>query len=128
MDKKQIVLCDTNILIEFYKGNKKIIDDLKKIGQDNIAISIITTGELMYGALNKTELIKIKKDCESLKILDIDVNISSCFIQIMTIYSLSHKITLPDALIAATALNNNIELFTLNIKDFKFISGLKLYK
>jgi predicted nucleic acid-binding protein len=31
-----------------------------------------------------------------------------------------------DALIAATAIYHNIELFTLNIKDYIFISNIKL--
>ena len=43
-------------------------------------------------------------------------------------YSLSHKITIPDALIAATALVHDISLYTLNIKDFRFIEELNLYK
>jgi predicted nucleic acid-binding protein len=33
---------------------------------------------------------------------------------------------IPDALIAATALETNSELLTLNVKDFQFISGLSL--
>lgn len=35
---------------------------------------------------------------------------------------------LPDALIAATALVHNLELYTLNAKDFRFISNLQLYQ
>lgn len=34
---------------------------------------------------------------------------------------------IPDALIAATYLVNNLPLYTLNKKDFSNISGLKLY-
>ncbi|MBK7896587.1 MAG: PIN domain-containing protein [Anaerolineaceae bacterium] len=45
----------------------------------------------------------------------------------METYSLSHKLSIPDALIAATALVHNLELFTLNIKDFRFIPGLTLF-
>ena len=45
----------------------------------------------------------------------------------MANYSLSHKLTIPDALIAATALANDLELYTLNIKDFRFIENLRLY-
>ena len=45
----------------------------------------------------------------------------------MVQYSLSHKLTIPDALIAATALTHNISLYTLNLKDFRFIQGLNIY-
>lgn len=43
MEANIMVLCDTNILIELYKGNKNIIPELKRIGSDNISISIITS-------------------------------------------------------------------------------------
>jgi tRNA(fMet)-specific endonuclease VapC len=43
-------------------------------------------------------------------------------------YVLSHKLAMPDGLIAASALAHHLELYTLNIKDYKFIEGLKLYK
>jgi hypothetical protein len=42
-------------------------------------------------------------------------------------YSLSHKLSLPDALIAATALVYDVPLYTMNLKDFRFIPKLKLY-
>jgi len=37
-----------------------------------------------------------------------------------------HKIKLPDAIIAATALIYNLTLITRNAKDFKNIDGLKI--
>jgi predicted nucleic acid-binding protein len=46
MEKESLVLCDTNIIIEFYKENKIIIYSLKTIGQKAIAVSIITSGEI----------------------------------------------------------------------------------
>jgi predicted nucleic acid-binding protein len=46
----------------------------------------------------------------------------------METYSLSHKLSLPDALIAATALVHDLKLYTLNVKDFRFIAGLELYQ
>ena len=42
-------------------------------------------------------------------------------------YCLSHKLAIPDALIAATALVNDMSLYTLNLKDFRFIERLNLY-
>ena len=41
---------------------------------------------------------------------------------------LSYKLSVPDALIAATALSQDIPLYTLNLKDFQFIPGLILHK
>ncbi|MCG8310708.1 MAG: type II toxin-antitoxin system VapC family toxin [Cytophagales bacterium] len=125
MEKEPLVLCDTNIIIEFYKGNPVIVDSLKSIGQQAIAVSIVTSGELIYGALNKKELSRIKKD---LKVLDIDKQVCDQFIELMTTYSLSHNLGVPDAFIAATAIAHDIPMYTLNKRDFKYIQGLKPWK
>ena len=125
MEKGGLILCDTNVIIEFYKGNQSILDALKSIGQENIVVSVVTSSELLYGALNKAELNKIKKDLSNLTVLPIEPPTCQVFTDLMTAYSLSHNLTLPDALIAATAIANDLPLYTLNKKDFKFIEGLK---
>ena len=122
-----MILCDTNILIEFYKNNPQIIQSLQKIGVDEIGISVITQAELYFGALNKTELRAIKRHLSLIYVYPLDTRVSSQFIGLMEAYSLSHKLSIPDALIAATALAYNIELYILNFKDFRFIPGLTLY-
>jgi predicted nucleic acid-binding protein len=53
-----MILCDTNILIEFYKNNTQIVQELHHLGHDQLAISIVTQAELYFGALNKQELKK----------------------------------------------------------------------
>ncbi len=123
-----MILCDTNILIKFYKNNTAIIQELRQIGSQNLAISVITRAELYYGAINKNELKRIQKHLDLLQNIPTDLSISEQFIQLMANYSLSHKLTIPDALIAATALVNDLELYTLNIKDFRFIENLRLYR
>ena len=123
-----MVLCDTNILIEFYKDNPHIVQELRLIGQDQLVISPITRAELYFGALNKVELEKLKKHLSSLHQLPLDVAISNMFLRLMETYSLSHKLNIPDALIAATTIVHKLELYTMNTKDFRFISGLKLYQ
>ena len=105
-----MILCDTNILVEFYKNNTQIITQLQQIGLQNLAISAITQGELYFGAINKIELQTIKKSLKLLHIFDLDTNISHQYIQLIEKYSLSHKLTIPDALIASTAIVNNIRI------------------
>lgn len=53
-----MILCDTNILIEFYKNNERIVLELRQIRQNRLGISHITQAELYFGALDKPELIK----------------------------------------------------------------------
>ena len=87
----------------------------------------MTIGELIYGAFNKRELTQILKDARHLELLHINENIGEQFIQLMGDYSLSHNLTLPDAILAATAISHDIPLYTLNLKDFRYIKQLNLY-
>ena len=70
----------------------------------------------------------IEKDIQNLKVFPITEKISNYFIDLMINYSLSHNLDLPDALIASTAIINDLELYTLNLKHFKYIQNLKLWR
>ena len=65
---------------------------------------------------------------EKLTVLTIFPKISRLAVDLVKQYCLSHKLKLPDAQIAATALLYNAELFTLNRKDFVFIPNLKFHE
>ena len=121
-------LCGTNIFIEIYKGNDLIIEAFEKIGQDNLAISDVTCAELLYGARNNRELNLIRKDIDKLIVLPISSPISNQAVRLVEQFSLSHNLNLPDALIASTSIFHDLELYTLNLKDFKFLENFKLYK
>lgn len=123
-----MIVCDTDILIEFYKKTPHIVQELRAIGYTHLAISAITQAELYFGALDKTELHKIKTHLSLLTVLPVTQSISGRFLELMETYALSHKLSLPDALIAATSLLHHHELYTLNRKDFRFISGISLYQ
>lgn len=90
MEQKKIILCDTDVMIEFYRNNPKVVEQLVNIGQDRLAVSIITCGELIYGAFNKRELHQIKRDLNSLIQIDIEALICKRFLKIMDLYALSH--------------------------------------
>lgn len=127
MGQNVMVLCDTNIIIELFKGNKETISIVERIGINNISISSITEMELYFGALNKTELNKIKKSLRSLDIIQIDPMISQKAVDLIEKYAKSHHLNIPDSIIAATSLVYGIELFTYNVKDFKYTKDLKLF-
>jgi predicted nucleic acid-binding protein len=123
-----MILIDTNILIEIYRNNIPIIEAVKLIGQNKLAVSDITCAELYFGARYKKELHAIAKDMKKLQVLNIQSEVSSKAVELVAKYALSHKLAIPDALIAATSICNNLPLYTLNLKDFIYIDGLKLYK
>lgn len=70
----------------------------------------------------------IKRHLATLALLPLDSGISQKFLELMEAYTLSHKLSLPGALIAATALAHQVELYTINVKDFRYIPGLTLYQ
>ena len=113
-----MILCDTNILIEFYKNNSDIVDELQNVGLAELAVSVVTSGELYFGAKDKRELAKIQKQLSLIQQIPLDLDISNRFLSLLEEYALSHKLSVPDALIAATALSQDIPLYTLNLKDF----------
>ncbi|GHV53242.1 ribonuclease VapC [Bacteroidia bacterium] len=122
-----MILCDTNILIELYRGNTDIVAAVELIKQENVVISDVTRAELFVGALNKRELQVLCKEVNRLAILPVQPDISAMSIELLVKYGLSHNLDFHDALIAATAVCHNLELYTLNVKDFIFIPELKLY-
>ena len=122
-----MILCDTNVIIESFKGNDSSISELKSIGIADIALSAITVMELYFGAFNKRELSQIKRDIRSISVLQINADISRQSISLIERYAKSHHLQIPDAIIAATCMTYDIELHTYNRRDFEYISGLKLF-
>jgi predicted nucleic acid-binding protein len=119
------IVLDTNILIEILKGNSEII---KKLEESDFIfyISSITVMELYYGAFNKKELLELEKFVNLFNILELNTEISKIATKLIFTYAKSHNLSIPDSLIASSAIENDFKLLTLNLKDFKFIDGLNL--
>ena len=122
---EEIILLDTNILIEVLKNSKNMIDFLNRLDND-FSISSITMMELYFGALNKEEVKKLEKFFYKFDIVDIDEKISKKAVELIKKYAKSHNLNIPNALIAATAIEKDYRLFTLNLKDFRYIKNIKL--
>ncbi|MDQ1264877.1 MAG: hypothetical protein QG635_26 [Bacteroidota bacterium] len=125
--EKNLILCDTNVFINWFRNDKETLDQLKLIGPENICLSVVTFMELIQGCQNKKELNVLIKKFDKYYTYYITEQISLTAGKFMINYNLSHNLLIPDALIAATAVENSIRLFTYNLKDFKYIKGLDLY-
>jgi len=121
------IVLDTNILIEILKGNQDVVQKLESL--DFVyCTSSISVMELYFGAFDKVELFKLKKFITLFEVIKLDENISSISTELIFEYSKSHHLSIPDSLIASTAISKNIRLYTLNLKDFRYIDGLTLFK
>jgi predicted nucleic acid-binding protein len=125
--EKELILCDTNILIAWLKGDEQTIKILQKIGLENLLIPSITFMELIQGTRNKNELLKLKRKIKNYNIIHFNDVTSKLAINLAEKYYLSHGLLIPDAIIAATAITFNFKLFTYNLKDFKFLPEIQLY-
>jgi predicted nucleic acid-binding protein len=126
--EKELILCDTNIFISWFTGNEKTIAALQEIGLENILIPSVTTLELIQGIRNKQELVQFRKKLKNYNIIHFNEKTSQIAIQLMEAFKLSKGLLIPDAIIAATALAYNFQLFTYNLKDFNFIPDLRLFR
>lgn len=122
-----MILVDSDILIQYSRGDETAAIWLEAASErDEIVISVVTEIELLYGSFDKRHLKEILQLLSTFEIIQIDEEVSKRASSLVTKYCLSHRLSMPDALIAATALVKNISLGTINRKDFRYIDGLRL--
>lgn len=121
------VLIDTSVLIEFLRFKRK-----KTLYEEILArkwrpvVSFITPAELWAGR----SVWESKKKAELLETL-----LSGVEIIFPSVYTLKlsgklrakYRISLLDAFIASAAIEKNLPLVTLNVKDFKKIKKVKIF-
>jgi len=119
-------LLDTNIVAFYFRGNKNVVDKIKKIGLQNCFISEISIAELKYGAQKSND---IKKHTNLIENFVLDINIISiidvldCFaFEKVRLEKLGTKLDNFDLLIGATAIENELILVTNNTKHLQRMS------
>ena len=115
-------LIDTNVVIDFF-GIKLSGPAEEFVSFLEPSISVITHIELFCSNdLTPSEIGKLDKYISAARIFNhIDGEIIDHAIEIRKNY----KIKLPDAIIAATAISNDMTLISSNKKDFGKVTGLK---
>ena len=126
--EKELILCDTNIFISWFRGDPETLKRLERIGLEHILIPSVTVMELLQGTQNKAESTQLKKKLKAYNIIHFNESTSKLAIDLIEQFRLSHGLLIPDAIIAATAITYNLKLFTYNQKDFKFIPEIQLFE
>ena len=116
-------LLDTNFVINYFKGI--FIGDARKFTDTIINrttfISVITRIELLvWKSIDAKDEIIIKEFISDSTVFSLEESI----IKRTILLRKTNKIKLPDAIIAATALEHNMQLLSHNIRDFVNIPDL----
>lgn len=115
-------LIDTNVVINFF-GTKLSRPAEEFISLIEPYISVVTHIELFCSNnLSSSEIEKLNKFILAAHIFD---NIDGRIIEYAISVRKEHNIKLPDVIIAATAMSNNMTLISSNKKDFGKVTGLK---
>ena len=124
-------IIDTDIAIEYLKGNPHIVEKFSHLSKDQISISAITKAELLIGPKNligkkAKKAIKIVHNfIEFINVIPFDSECADIFADIS--FALKKKgktIGGADIIIAATALKTKSTLVTHNQKHFSRINSL----
>jgi len=120
------VIFDTDIFIWIQRGNTKAARLVEK--EEERFIGVQSYLELLQCAENKKQHEYTKQFLKDFgfRTLPLSGNISHRATVYIEEYSLSHGLRAGDALIAATATENNMSLCSSNAKHFKPIKDLKL--
>ncbi len=120
------MIFDTDILIWVQRGNEKAAKLIEK--NEDRHLSIQSYMELLQGAKNKVHH-KYVKDFISefeFSVLPLTENIGHRALIYVEEYTLSSNMRAGDAIIAATAVENNMPLVSSNVKHFKVVNKLQL--
>ena len=120
------MLFDTDVIIWALRGNSRAADVIDQA--DRLDLSIVSYMELLQGARNKTDLRLTKAFLVDLgfHIVPLSENIGHRASIYLEEYALKSNLGVPDALIAATAAENETTLCPGNAKDYRAITEVKL--
>jgi len=119
------VIFDTDVIIWLQRGNKKAANIIEETAERHIAI--LSYMELLQSARDKKQHAIIKNFLRDFNftVLPLTENIGHRALIYVEEYALSFNLRAADAIIAATAIENNLLLISGNVKHFKPIKDLR---
>ena len=109
------ILVDSDVLVDHLRGHRRLA-----AGSNELHVSAVTRAELFSGRASEER--RIRRLLEAMTDIPVDAAIAERAGRLRR----GGVRRLPDALIAATALEHRLSLVTRNIRDFEGIRGLKL--
>ena len=124
-------LVDTDWVVDYLKGKQLIVERLKTLAPDGLAISLITYGEIYegiyYGRDPQRHELGFRNFLSGVTVLPLTPTIMRQFARLRgELRGKGQLIGDPDLLIAATALHHDLTLLTHNSRHFTRIPGLRV--
>ena len=119
-------LLDTTVLVDLSRGNPDSADYVDSVRDAGIPtyVSVVSAMELIAGWRDRDEIRKPERLIDSFGLIHLTPRASSRAYGFMLSYSRSHGLSIPDALIAAVAVSQDLELATDNERHFSMIPDL----
>jgi len=121
------ILIDTSVVIDHFRKKNKQKSLLYELSKENtLFLSAISKFEFLVGT-KLSQIHQTEKIIEGFYILSFNSNVADVASDIAKKLKTNNKIIeFRDIFIAATAIANNMQLSTLNVKHFKRIDDLEL--
>jgi len=118
------ILIDTDIVIDFLRGDKRALSHFKSVS-DSMCFSAITVAEIYAGIKGKKEESEVERLFSIFPVIATTNEIAREAGKLVKQYRPAHSVEIPDAVIAATCLLSGAELHTLNIRHYPMFKDLK---
>ena len=124
-------LIDTDTIVYSLNNNPVVIEQFRQRRDAPKSLSVITYGELVFGARKSTfvekNLGKVRRIAELFPIIQVTKAIMETFGEMKALLEeRGQRLDDMDLLIASTAITHNLILVTNNIKHFDRIEGLEI--
>lgn len=116
-------LLDTNIVIDYSRNNSKAVEFVETLAALP-SVSVITVSEIIQGVRNR-ERPFFKHIFDVWNVVPIIHETALLASEYRLKYYKSHSLGLADAYIGASAIIHDLQLATLNVKDFPMVENLQ---
>ena len=120
----QLILPDTDVLIDFLRGYHQAVDFIN-VNASQIILSTIVIAELYAGVRGKQESTILNNFVSLFDVIPMNLEIAKIGGLYKRDFGKSHGVGLADAIIAATCHSKNSQLKTLNVKHYPMIKNLE---
>lgn len=110
-------LVDTDVWIDYLRGHPQAIKCVKQL-PERVWISAVSVAELHASVREGKEREALEQLLSTLEVVNLNATIATRGGLLRRDYGRSHGVSLNDALMGATALEMQLQLLTLNVKNY----------